>query len=1206
MKKILSLLLGIVILTAALPCFAQGSVPEPWKTFYVSTEGNDDGTGTENDPFLTITRARDEVRKFNQDMQGDICVYLRGGVYRQADTLTFAPEDSGSNGYYIRYMSYPGEKATISGGKPVTGWKKTENGIWSAPLEGVDYVRTLDVNGRAGRRAQTEEMVPLDEIFAVEDSGNKSDGIITKGGAKYAKYTNPQDIQLFFSRAWKAFLLNVEKIEATGESCRFYMEQPFFEEATTPGPTHYVNPGNRFIMINAFEELDTPGEFYYNRTTKTLYYMPREDENMASAEVEVPVIQTLISVDGEHSGNKVKNLVFDSLTLAHTTWNRGAAHSIVGDQAQWYTPHKDDIKQNPGYYQVPANIILDRAEKIFFTNNVIRDMGAVGIGLVEGVYNCQFTGNVFCDIGDSAMTVGTMDQPYQDKVYKGRDLAHGKFASAANDWTHKQTYISTAAVDGNIKTGYSAEGIGPHWWQVDLGQPWRIHRIEIDDRIDIDNQVARSNFEILGSNDPNFGTYTILGKQGAEPYTRNATATYYVESEEEFRYVRIRKTDVSYLYLAEVRVINEDEEYAPATDQCTDNLIRNNYITRIGLINTGAPGIQAYYTRGLDMSHNTIYDVPYSGLCCGWGWGHYADAVDGRDNSINYNHIEKVMQVSVDGGGIYTLGSQPNSTQIGNYIKNMPNPYGALYGDNSTSYYSYINNVIEDVNIFALCAENGQGTRWQDNWTTATKDMIDTTVNQYVEKPDYFIPGNPPVEAMEVIVNAGLEDGYKDIVEKAGTNWWPRTTGSQFNNLRYDPVFMVDNNLLVYVLRYYIADCRMWLSIAEAGDEVGQYPQEALDAFSAAIEKAAAALKMNPIDRDKVVETRLALIEDVEAFVNSRISYPSERLIQEAEHELKVTKIGTSLGTINRSYYNKLQSILEAYKKNTADSSQHLYLEQYLQHFKESKIDLKISSFSLFNQTMGVEIDHENSIIKVPVQFAAKLNDLVPTIDYRKEGITISPDPSLPQDFNKDVYYTLKTLDGSASKTYTVRAVKPTPIHSESVYSLKTALADTEGWNSFGLYNNSCYTGELFGNVELSFKMKVASRDTYDWPSLVFRSESYDKSFDDMANQAYILCFNPGAIELHRFNNGVRTQFWGPVASAKTIFGGSLQTDAFKYDEENDVKLITRNEADGVRITIIINGETVIDFLDNYEGAITSPGYFGTVSPGSAVVLGAE
>ena len=46
----------------------------------------------------------------------------------------------GSNGYYVRYMAYPGENVTVSGGKAVTGWKQTDDNIWCASVEGVEYV----------------------------------------------------------------------------------------------------------------------------------------------------------------------------------------------------------------------------------------------------------------------------------------------------------------------------------------------------------------------------------------------------------------------------------------------------------------------------------------------------------------------------------------------------------------------------------------------------------------------------------------------------------------------------------------------------------------------------------------------------------------------------------------------------------------------------------------------------------------------------------------------------------------------------------------------------------------------------------------------------------------------------------------------------------------------------------------------------------
>ena len=51
------------------------------------------------------------------------------------------------------------------------------------------------------------------------------------------------------------------------------------------------------------------------------------------------------------------------------------------------------------------------------------------------------------------------------------------------------------------------------------------------------------------------------------------------------------------------------------------------------------------------------------------------------------------------------------------------------------------------------------------------------------------------------------------------------------------------------------------------------------------------------------------------------------------------------------------------------------------------------------------------------------------------------------------------------------------------------------------------------------------------------------------------------------------------------------------------VLIVTKNEAGGVRIILYVNDKEVMNVLDNYEGAITEPGYFGTVSPNIPVVL---
>ena len=233
---------------------------------------------------------------------------------------------------------------------------------------------------------------------------------------------------------------------------------------------------------------------------------------------------------------------------------------------------------------------------------------------------------------------------------------------------------------------------------------------------------------------------------------------------------------------------------------------------------------------------------------------------------------------------------------------------------------------------------------------------------------------------------------------------------------------------------------------------------------------------------------------------------------------------------------------------------------------------------------------------------ATDLSSIVPIVDYNDQ-VKVSPDVSLPQNFTNDVKYTLSTPDGAFKKSYVVKVTKPTALNSDGEYDLKEAIEDKDNWALSGSYNINSYSGKLFGDVDFAFNMEIEQRTDYDWPSLVFRAQDPEKSFDDAGNDSYILVFNPGAIELHRFNKGVRTQFYGPVKNVTTIFGDSLKTDIFKFNQKNEMRLKTRNEADGVRITLTINGETVIDFVDNYKGAITSPGYIATVSPAAPVVL---
>jgi len=52
-----------------------------------------------------------------------------------------------------------------------------------------------------------------------------------------------------------------------------------------------------------------------------------------------------------------------------------------------------------------------------------------------------------------------------------------------------------------------------------------------------------------------------------------------------------------------------------------DNLISNNLVENIGVEFYDAPGIFVGVTTRTSVTHNTILNVPWSGIAIGWGWG---------------------------------------------------------------------------------------------------------------------------------------------------------------------------------------------------------------------------------------------------------------------------------------------------------------------------------------------------------------------------------------------------------------------------------------------------------------------------------------------------------------------------------------------------------------------------------------------------------
>ena len=130
------------ILTAAMLALASILPPADAQSagtqFFVAPGGSDENPGTQEKPFATIAKAQDAVRPLiAAGLTSDVNVVIREGTYRLEAPLAFGPADSGTDEHAITYAAAPGEKVVVSGGRPITGWKRGQGEVWTAPVPGV-------------------------------------------------------------------------------------------------------------------------------------------------------------------------------------------------------------------------------------------------------------------------------------------------------------------------------------------------------------------------------------------------------------------------------------------------------------------------------------------------------------------------------------------------------------------------------------------------------------------------------------------------------------------------------------------------------------------------------------------------------------------------------------------------------------------------------------------------------------------------------------------------------------------------------------------------------------------------------------------------------------------------------------------------------------------------------------------------------------
>ncbi|MEW1773627.1 discoidin domain-containing protein [Streptomyces sp. NPDC086777] len=373
---------------------AQAAPKAAGLTVYVSPGGKDTGRGTASHPFKTLEHARDYVRDAKSRFGGDIHVRLLSGTYRLSRTFTLTARDSGRNGQKIVYEAAPGAHPVISGGRQVTGWTKADadGKVYKAKLTGLD-TRQLYVNGESRTRARSGK----------NPSGfSKTATGYTFTDNSISAYQHPEDLEVVSSWGWKLMRCSVESISGTTMT----MRQPCWHNANLQQGQEIQNPT---WLENARELLDSPGEWYLDKSAGAIYYMPEPGENMKTADVTVPAIQDLVDLNGTRD-HPVTDVAFQGLTFSYSSWlEPSSADGLIEGQAGFRmvgddNPTFDSTRLN--WKKTPGAVNVSHGRGIDFEDNTFTHLGAVGLNLNTGTQHTDITGNVFRQIAATGIQIG--------------------------------------------------------------------------------------------------------------------------------------------------------------------------------------------------------------------------------------------------------------------------------------------------------------------------------------------------------------------------------------------------------------------------------------------------------------------------------------------------------------------------------------------------------------------------------------------------------------------------------------------------------------------------------------------------------------------------------------------------------------------------------------------------------------------------------
>ncbi|MDQ8179140.1 right-handed parallel beta-helix repeat-containing protein [Pelagicoccus sp. SDUM812005] len=476
----------ILLALASILAISQTTFAGP-RQIWVSPEAAESGDGSFEAPHKRIAAAQRqarELRRLHDDSISDgIEILLADGKYELIEPLLVRTEDSGTADSPTVFKAAAGASPILSGGVEVTGWRRAEVSIpglnptakgklWVAktPRKNANRFsfRQLWVEGERAVRAQE---VDNDDLKRILD-WDKEERVGWIELPEFGDFSDPEGMEFVIHQMWAIAILRVKTLEAFPDEgrarisfhepeSRVQFEHPWppvvLANKGRPGFYSADNGSSAYYLANRIEFLDEPGEWYLDENAGLVYYWPKDGQDMASAEVVAPAMETLVTVEGSLDA-PVTHVQFDGIRFEHTTWLRPSQAGHVPLQAGFYmydayklkipgTPDKAKLENQAWIGRQPAAVSVYAGDDIVFKNCVFQHLAASGLDYLFGSQRAVVEGNVFRDIGGNGVVIGS----FQD----GGIETHVPY-----DPADEREICSDARISNNLVTDVATEDWG--------------------------------------------------------------------------------------------------------------------------------------------------------------------------------------------------------------------------------------------------------------------------------------------------------------------------------------------------------------------------------------------------------------------------------------------------------------------------------------------------------------------------------------------------------------------------------------------------------------------------------------------------------------------------------------------------------------------------------------------------------------------------